>query len=343
MASAPVDLRSDTKTRPTPAMRAAIAEAAVGDEQAGEDPTTTSLERRAAALLGKEAAVFTPSGTMCNAIAFCLHLRPGDEVVLDRNSHPVRFEVGGPSALAGGLVAPIDTEGGIFDGEALRRAIHPNPDQHSPRSRLVSVEQTTNIGGGRVWPLAVIDEVVAVAREHGLSTHMDGARLLNAVVASGVSAARFAEGFDTVWLDFSKGLGAPIGAALAGSAELVAEARRVKQMLGGSMRQSGIVAAAALYALDHHVERLAEDHEHARLLADGLAKAEGVALDPSLVETNIVVFTVRDAHGFCDRLAGEGVLMGAVDDERVRAVTHLDVDRAGVERAVSAVSALGWR
>ncbi len=211
-------------------------------------------------------------------------------------------------------------------------------DHHAPRSRLVSVEQTTNMGGGRIWPLAVIDEVVAVAGAHGLRAHMDGARLMNAAVASGVSAARYAAGFDTAWIDFSKGLGAPIGAALAASAELVDEGRRFKQMFGGAMRQSGIVAAAALYALEHNVERLAEDHANARLLADGLAEVEGIELDPTLVETNIVIFRVAEAADFCASLARSGVLMGAVGEETVRAVTHLDVDEAGVRAAVTAAA-----
>lgn len=337
----PVDLRSDTKTRPTPAMRRAIAEAEVGDEQAGEDPTTNALEERVAALLGKEAAVFVPSGTMCNAIGFRLHVRPGgDEVILDRNSHPVRFEAGGPAAMSGALLHPLDTAAGIFSADQLSAAVRPSGDHHTPRSRLVSVEQTTNMGGGRVWPIREIDEVVAVARTHGLRTHMDGARLLNAVVASGVSADRFAAGFDTAWLDFSKGLGAPIGAALAASSELVEEARRYKQMFGGAMRQSGMAAAGALYALDHHVERLEEDHANARLLAEGLAEIKGVELDAASVETNIVIFSVPDARQFCSALAEEAVLMGAVGENRVRAVTHLDVDEAAVRRAITAAAAV---
>ena len=337
-----VDLRSDTKSRPTPAMRRAIAEAEVGDEQAGEDPTTRALEERTAELLGHEAAVFVPSGTMCNAIAFRIHVRPGgDEVILDRNSHPVRFEAGGPAALSGAMVSPLDTDFGVFTAAALAAAIRPAGDPHWPRSRLVSVEQTTNMGGGRIWPISVIDEVLEVARAHGLRAHMDGARLLNAVVASGVSAARYAAGFDTAWVDFSKGLGAPVGAALAASAEVVAEARRYKQMLGGAMRQSGIVAAAALYALDHHVERLGEDHANAKALAEGLAEVHGVELDPASVETNIVIFHVPDAPAFCRELAVAGVLMGAVGPSTVRAVTHLDVDAEGVRSAVQAASAIG--
>jgi threonine aldolase len=339
---APVDLRSDTKTRPTTAMRQAIAAAEVGDEQAGEDPTTNALEERVASLLGKEAAVFVPSGTMCNAIAFRLHLRPGgDEVILDRNSHPIRFEAGGPAALSGALVAAIDTPFGIFGADQLRSALRTSGDHHAPRSRMVSVEQTTNMGGGRIWPLETIDEVLALARSHGLRAHMDGARLLNAVVASGIPAARFAADFDTVWIDFSKGLGAPIGAALAGSAELMGEARRFKQQFGGAMRQSGIVAAGALYALEHHVERLVEDHANARLLAQGLAEMKGIELDPDHVETNIVIFKVSDAPGFCHALAERGVLMGAVGPQLVRAVTHLDVDQGGVQQALLAASQLG--
>ncbi len=279
-----VNLHSDTQTRPTPAMRAAMAAAEVGDEQRGQDPTTAELERRVAEMLGQEAAVFLPSGTMCNEIALRLHIRPGgDELLLDRSAHPIVAEAGGPAALAGAMISPLDGDGGIFTAEQLEAALHVDGSRYAPRSRLVSVEQTSNMGGGRIWPLPRIEEVLAVAREHGLRAHLDGARLMNAVVASGVSAQEYASGFDTAWIDFSKGLGAPVGAVLAASAELIEEAWRYKQMMGGALRQSGILAAACLYALDHHVERLAEDHENARRLAEGLAGLPGIRIDPETV------------------------------------------------------------
>ncbi len=339
MPDAPVNLFSDTQTRPTPAMRRAMAEAEVGDEQRGEDPTTRTLEARVAALLGHEAAVFLPSGTMCNAIAFRLHLGPGgDEALLHRDSHPVRFEAAGPAAISGAALNVLDGVGGTFTAEALAAGVRPAGDRYAPRSRLVSLEQTTNVGGGRVWPREQVAAVLGVAREHGLRAHLDGARLMNAVVASGVAADAWAADFDTAWIDFTKGLGAPVGACLAGSADLIAEAWRYKQMWGGALRQSGIVAAAGLHALDRHVERLAEDHANARTLAEGLAALEGVDLDPAGVETNIVVARVEDGPAFVAALADRGVLAGALDERTVRFVTHLDVDRAGVERALAAAA-----
>ena len=337
-----VNLYSDTQTRPTPGMREAIAAAEVGDEQRRDDPTVRALEDRVAALLGHEAAVFLPSGTMCNEIAIRLHIRPGgDEILLGRETHPLRFEGGAPSALSGAVMTVVDGEAGMFTPEALDAAIreHPAGDRYAPRPRPVCVEQPTNMGGGRVWPLEQVEAVVEVARSHGLRTHLDGARLMNAVVASGIDAASWAGRFDSAWVDFTKGLGAPVGACLAGSAELISEAWRWKQMLGGAMRQAGIIAAGGLHALDHHVDRLAEDHARARRLADGLAGLPGVELDAATVETNILVFAVPDAPAFCDVLAREDVLVIPLDARRVRAVTHLDVDDAGIERALEAAAA----
>ena len=339
MGGATVNLYSDTQTLPSEGMRAAMAAAEVGDEQRRSDPTVNALQERVAELLGHEAGLFLPSGTMCNAIAIRLHIRPlGDEMYLHRYAHPVIAEAGGPAALGGAMVAYLDGDGGMFDAAALQAALRDPGDRHQPRSRLVAVEQTTNVSGGRVWPLAKIEEVLAVAAAHGLRTHLDGARLLNATVASGVAAAEYARGFDTAWLDFSKGLGAPVGACLVGSAELIEEAWRHKQMLGGAMRQAGIVAAGALYALDHNVERLAEDHANARFLAEALARIDGVAIDPSTVESNIVLFWVGDAGGLVEALPEHGVEMSQIGPF-VRAVTHLDVDRAGVERAAEAAVA----
>jgi threonine aldolase len=334
---AAINLYSDTQTRPTAGMRAAIAAAEVGDEQRGQDPTTRALEERVAGLLGHEAAVFLPSGTMCNEIALLLHIRPGgDELIVDRTAHPVNSEAGGPAALAGAMVRTLDGAGGIFTAAQLEAALRTPGNRYMPRSRLAWVEQTTNHGGGRVWPLQAIEEVLATATRHGLRTHLDGARLLNAVVASGVPASEYAGGFDTAWIDFTKGLGAPVGAVLAGSEELITEAWRHKQMLGGALRQSGIVAAGCLYALDHHVERLAEDHAHARLLAEGLAGLPGVAIDAATVETNIVIFEVSDAPALVAQVADD-VELQALDARRVRAVTHLDVGRADIDRALSAI------
>jgi threonine aldolase len=281
--------------------------------------------------------VFLPSGTMCNAIAFRLHIGPGgDEAYLHRRSHPIVAEAGGPAALSGAVLCPLDGERGMFTADALRDALRP-ADRYLPRSRLVSVEQTTNLSGGHVWPREQLSQVVDVAREAGLRLHMDGARLMNAVVASGRSAASWASGFDTAWVDFSKGLGAPVGACLAGSRALIDEAWRYKQMWGGAMRQAGIVAAGALYALDHHVERLADDHALAASLVRELASVPGVTLDPSEVTTNIVVFEVADAPALVAALADAGVKMGALGPTTVRAVTHLDV---GEDDAVAAVEAV---
>jgi threonine aldolase len=335
---ATVNLFSDTQTRPTAAMRAAMVAADVGDEQRFLDPTTIELEERVAALLGHEAAVFLPTGTMCNQIALRLHARPGgDELLLDATAHPIIAEAGGPAQQAGLMIRALDGDGGIFTAAQVQAALRPD-DRYLPRSRILSVEQTTNMAGGRVWSLDAIRDVLEVARDNGLRTHLDGARLLNAVVASGVPAADYAAGFDTAWLDFTKGLGAPVGAVLCASRELIDEAWRWKQMVGGAMRQSGIVAAACLVALDEHVDRLADDHENARALADGL-RALGLELlcEP---ETNIVIAIVDDGPGLAARLADEGVEVSAVGRDRIRCVTHLDVDRAGIECALRAFRAV---
>ena len=324
-----INLYSDTQTRPSDGMRRAIASADVGDEQRREDPTTLRLQERVAELLGQEAGLFLPSGTMCNQIAFRLHARPGgDELILDGSAHPIIAEAGGPAQNAGLMIHALDGDGGIFGAEQVRAALRPE-SRYMPRSRVVSVEQTTNMGGGRVWPLEAIRSVLAVAREAGLRTHMDGARLMNAVVASGASAAEHAGGFDTAWIDFTKGLGAPVGAVLCASRELIAEAWRWKQQMGGSFRQSGIVAAGCLYALDHNVERLAEDHDNAGVLAAGLRELGLEVVEP---ETNIVIFAAPD--GFVEQMARRGVELSDTPDGRVRAVTHLDVDRAQVDEAL---------
>jgi threonine aldolase len=335
-----IDLYSDTRTKPTPGMRRAIAEAEVGDEQAMLDPTVNALCERVADLLGKEAAVYLPSGTMCNQIAARVHCRQGDEIILSATAHPLHAESGGPAALAGVMMRGLQGARGMFTPEQVRAAINSPDWRHAPRSRLLEVENTTNLGGGAVWPIAEIRGVTGVAREHGLACHMDGARLMNAVVASGTAAADYAAPFDSVWIDFSKGLGAPVGAVLAGSRDFVHEAWRVKQQIGGAMRQAGIIAAACLYALDHHVERLAEDHANARHLAKGLAEIPGIELDPATVETNIVWFDVRGPMGAAElsaTLKEQRILIGAYGPTRMRAVTHLDVDRDGIETALRAL------
>lgn len=343
-AKAMIDLFSDTTTRPGEGMRRVMAAAEVGDEQRAEDPTTRRLQEEVAELLGKEAAVFLPSGTMCNAISFLVHCRPGDEILLHPTSHPIVAEGGGPAALSGAVLTPLDGPRGMFTAAQVEAAVRP-PGRYSPRTRAVSVEQTTNMGGGACWTKEAIEQICSAAADHALVAHLDGARLMNAVVATGTSASDFARGFDSCWIDFSKGLGAPVGAALAGSVDFIAEAWRHKQRMGGSMRQSGVIAAAALYALEHNVERLAEDHANARVLAEGLAELPGITLDVNAVETNIVIFDVAgtrmDAATFADRMAREhGVVLSVVGPALVRAVTHLDVSRSETEKALDAVRAL---
>ena len=332
-----VEMRSDTMTKPTPGMRQAMANAEVGDDMSGEDPTVNRLCRMTAELLGKEDAVFLPSGTMCNQIAFRVWCEPGDEVILDQIAHPANSEAGGPSAMAGASMRPLRGARGIFTAEQVLEAIQPER-RNTARSRVLAVENTVNFGGGAVWPLKQLQEVCAAAKEHGLKTHMDGARLMNAVVASGVPASEMAAGFDTAWLDFTKGLGAPLGACLAGSAELIDEAWRYKQMLGGALRQAGIVAAGALYALDHNVERLAEDHANARTLAEGLASFPQLSIDLDSVQTDIVIFKLRDERwtpeSFARALAERGLLIGGMGYGRIRAVTHYGIDAGDVEEAL---------
>lgn len=334
-----VSLFSDSLTRPTPGMLEAMVNAEVGDEQRGTDPTVKELERRVAELLGHEAALFLPSGTMCNAIGVRLHIRPGgDEIILDEFAHPAESEAGGPAAMSGATLRFLRTDHGVFSGADVEAAIRPL-DRYLPRSRLVIVEQTVNLAGGRVWRLDQVEDVLAAARRHGLRTHLDGARLLNACVASGVSAREFASGFDTAWIDFAKGLGCPLGAVLAGSAELIEEAWRYKQMWGGAMRQTGYVAAGCLYALDNQVERLGEDHALARELAELLAHVPEVEIEPETVETNIVVFAVPDAQAVAARLRQVGIDLLVVDGRRLRAVTYLGVGRERIREAAGLVEA----
>jgi threonine aldolase len=332
-----VNLYSDTQTRPTAAMKAAMMAAEVGDEQAGLDPTVDALCDRMAALTGKAAAVFLPSGTMCNRVALLAHCRPGDEVLAHATAHVLTSEGGGAAALGGVQIRPLPGPDGRFDVATLAAAAAPRGRYQAPQT-LVCVEQTANLGGGTIWPLAALHAVADFAHARGMATHMDGARLLNAVIATGIPAAEMAAGYDSVWLDFSKGLGAPLGAVLCGSDDFIDRAWIWKQRLGGALRQAGICAAACLYALDHHVERLAEDHENALLLARGLAQIEGIAVTPP--ETNLVYFDA-DAAGvpapdLAKRLRARGVMMSVLGD-RVRACTHLDVTRVGIEQALVAI------
>jgi threonine aldolase len=338
MAARPfIDLYSDTMTKPTPAMRRAMAEAEVGDEQKGEDPTTRRLEERVAELLGKEDAVFLPSGTMCNQVALAVHCRSGDEIIAPDTAHIFTYEGAGGSAIAGAQGRAIPAEQGIFTAAAVEAAVRNPVVRHHPRSRLVALEQTMNLGGGAVWPLARIEEVAAVAKKHGLAAHMDGARVLNAVVASNVSAKKMCAAVDTVWLDLSKGLGCPVGAVLAGSKAFIQEAWRWKHRLGGALRQSGILAAAGLYALDHHVARLAEDHANAKRFADLVRDIPGVKIAQPRVETNIVFLDVsgtgRDAMQISADGQKRGARIGAGSTTMMRAVTHLDVSAADIEVA----------
>ncbi len=335
-----IDLYSDTQTRPTPAMRRAIAEAPVGDEQRGEDPSVNRLCEMVCELTGKEAAVFPPSGTMCNEIAILVQCRQGDEIIADKTAHIINSEAGAPAALAGVMLRPLDGARGIYSAEQAEAAIR-DDGRYTPETRMIAIEQTSNGGGGTVWPLAAIQAVADVAQRHELVMHMDGARLMNAVVASGVAARDYAAPFDSLWIDLSKGLGCPVGGVLAGSTDFIAQAWRWKQRIGGAMRQAGIVAAAGVYALENNVERLAEDHANARLLADRLAEVPGIAIDPETVETNIVFFDVAGtgltASQVAERLADHGVRVGPMGAGLIRAVTHLDVTTAQVEEAAAAV------
>jgi threonine aldolase len=337
-----VDLYSDTQTRPSPAMRQAIANAEVGDEQRGEDPTVNRLQDRVAELLGKARALFLPSGTMCNEIAYRVWTRPGDEVILDRTAHALHFETGGPAALSGLMMRPLAGLRGVFDAAMVTAAVRARNDRHAPRSALVSIEQTSNLGGGCIWPLEGVQAVAAAARTHGLPVHMDGARLLNAVVASNNTAAEFAAPCDSVWIDLSKGLGCPVGAVLAGGEDFIEEAFRCKHQFGGAMRQAGIIAAAGVYALEHNVERLAEDHANAKRLAEGLTDIAGISIAPEEVETNMVYFAVDPARMSATELAerllaAHGVRVGPMDEQSLRAVTHLDVAASDIEDAIQAV------
>ena len=319
-------------------MREAMATAEVGDEQRREDPTTNRLQERVCELLGTEAALFLPTGTMANQISFRVHCRPGDEIIMERTAHARNFESGGPAALSGSNAEIIEGQAGMFTANQLEAAIR-GGDNHFPRSRLVVIEQTANVAGGTVWPLEQIEAVSKVARDAGLALHMDGARLFNAVAESRTPPSEYAKHFDSLWVDFSKGLGAPVGAALAGSREFIETAWRFKHQFGGAMRQSGVIAAAALYALENNVERLADDHENARLLAKGLGEIDGITVEP--VSTNMVFFDISGlgitGAELVARTMKDGLRFSPMGPTRIRAVTHLDVSREQILEAIEIV------
>jgi threonine aldolase len=320
-------------------MREAMMRAEVGDEQNGDDPTVNVLCDRMAELTGKQAALFLPSGTMCNQISILVHCRPGDEILAHESAHIIANEGGGPGALAGAVILGLRGAHGMFDSATMKAALR-EKRRNAPPQTLVAVEQTSNAGGGSVWPLALLADVLTTAHEQDMKTHMDGARLMNAVVAARVTAADMAEHCDSVWLDFTKGLGAPLGAVLCGSRTFVDEAWRWKQRLGGSLRQAGVCASACLYALDHNVDRLADDHANARALARGLSQVAGLVVEEP--ETNLVFFDTRGtgltADTLAQRVRRSGISVSTVGPYRVRACTHLDVDAEGVGLAVTAIA-----
>lgn len=340
-----IDLRSDTVTRPTPAMREAMAAAEVGDDVYGDDPTVNRLEERTAAVLGKEAALFTPTGTMSNQIAIRCNTEPGDLVLAERHAHAWLVEGGAPAALAGATVVGLDGDRGAFGGAQVRAAVRtPHrmvPAACYPPARLVAAENTHNFAGGAVWPLPRLREMADTAKGLGLATHLDGARLWHAAAATGIAEADYAAGFDTVSVCFSKALGAPMGSCLAGSAEVIGRARRFRQQFGGGFRQAGIMAAGALHALDHHRERLPEDHRRARALAVGLSRLPGILLDTAEVETNIVRFRTEgvDAFRLAERLLDDGVAVLPGSKDAMRVIPHLDISDADLEEALAVFSA----
>lgn len=335
-----IDLRSDTITQPTPEMRRAIAEAPVGDDVLGDDPTVNQLEETVAALLGKAAAVYMPSGTMTNQVALRTHTEPGDEIILESQAHIYFYEAGGPAALSGVMCKLIEGQRGIFTAAQLQAALRPW-NEHYPRTKLVCLENTHNRGGGSIYPLSTLEEIAAVCRQNDLRLHLDGARFWNACVASGVSEADYAAPFDTVSVCFSKGLGAPVGSALVGSMELIQRARRFRKMFGGGMRQAGIIAAGALYALQHHRDRLSEDHANAQRLALGLQQIDGLLVNPDYVETNLVYFYTPDhlpAKALAAELLARGVGVLPTGTHTLRAVTNLMVTQADIDKALCIIA-----
>jgi len=326
-----IDLRSDTATRPTPGMRAAMASAEVGDDVLGEDPTINALQERVADYLGMEAALFVPSGTMSNQIGIRAHTQPGDELLCESTNHIYVWEAGGPAALSGVTCRTIEGDYGVLDVTQLDDKIRPLND-HYVRTRIVCLENTHNRGGGRVYPIEKIQAISEWAHANGLTMHLDGARLWNAVVASGISGREWGKQFDSISVCFSKGLGAPVGSALAGTKEFIEKSKRIRKLFGGGMRQGGIIAAAALYAMDNHIERLAEDHANAQIIAEAVTDTPGLRLDPGVVETNLVWFEVDRELGTAKEVSAhlreKGVLVSSTGPQVLRACTHLDVSKA---------------
>lgn len=333
MKNAVVDLRSDTVTRPTPAMRQAMAEAEVGDDVLGEDPTVNALQERVANMVGKEAALFVPSGTMANLLAVVSQTQPGDTLVLDETAHPFNYESGGIGMVAGLMTKTVRGNCGIISPEQVQDALVLKKNHHFSTTSLVSIENTTNRGGGTIYPLETVKAIGEVVHNHGLRLHCDGARIFNACVATGIGVKDYARHCDTLSFCFSKGLGGPVGSILTGDAATIDRAHRYRKMLGGGMRQAGILAAAAQYALDHHIERLGKDHERARRFREALEGLRGLAF-PLPSPTNIVFVDVADALSFVGTLAECGVLAGATGPQRIRVVFHLDVDDNGLETGI---------
>ncbi len=336
MTSTPIDLRSDTVTQPTTSMRQAIANAAVGDDVIETDPSVERLQDLCAEMLGMESAIFMPSGTMTNQIAIRIHCQPGDEFICESGCHIYNYEQAAFAQLSGVSARTVDGEFGVLHVDQLRDLIRPD-NEHLVRTRLVCLENTHNRGAGRIQPYESVLEICEWAKENGLRRHLDGARLFNAAVATGIDLPDWAQHFDTVSVCFSKGLGAPVGSALAGPKELIKQARRARKLFGGGMRQAGIIAAGALYALEHHVDRLAEDHANAQVLADAVRQSEGLSLQPEIVDTNIVIFRVDPSMGsasqFVESMREERVLAMATAPQLIRLVTHLDVNAEQVARA----------
>ncbi|MCC6124538.1 MAG: low-specificity L-threonine aldolase [Pirellulales bacterium] len=337
------DFRSDTVTRPTPAMRAAMAAAEVGDDVLGDDPTVLRLQQVIAERMGKEAALFVPSGTMSNLIAVRTHCRPGDELICEDGCHIYNYEQSGYAQICGIAARAVKGEFGVLRREQLADLIRPG-NAHYVRTRLLTLENTHNRGGGKIQPYAVVEEICRWARESGLKTHLDGARLYNAAVATGIQPPEWTRHFDSVSVCFSKGLGAPAGSALCGAKDLIAEAVRHRKVLGGAMRQSGVLAAAALYALEHNIERLAEDHANARRLADGIRNIEHLRLVSAEIDTNMIFFRVDPAWGtaaeFVEKIKSQGVWMLSTAPATIRAVTHLDVTKEDVDRAIAIIASI---
>lgn len=337
-----IDLSSDTSTRPTKGMYEAMIRAKVGDEQKRADPTVNALCERVADLLGKEAAIFLPSGVMCNIIGILLQCGRGDVVLTDKSAHVLTMEGGAPAAICGVMIHALPGDCGIFSAADVEAAISKSAKKNVARTGLISIEQTSNRGGGSVWPLETIRQISSVASANEIPMHMDGARLMNASVASGHAARDFAAEFDTTWLDLSKGLGCPVGAVFTASRDHIEEAWRWKHRLGGAMRQAGVIAAAGLYALDNHVERLADDHENAKKLAAGLSEISGVASKWGVPETNMVFLDVGqsslDAMQWAQALQDRGISIGIESDTELRAVTHLDVTSEDIDVVIGAIS-----